>query len=63
MYEKRTTSKIFILNFTGIIFTRGPPVHTLIGSHTTDASETGGPVGLFANPMHFTAHDHDGASR
>ena len=26
-------------------------VHTLIGSHTTDASETGGPVGLFANPM------------
>jgi hypothetical protein len=26
-------------------------VHTLIGSHTTDASETGGPVGLFADPM------------
>ena len=26
-------------------------VHTLIGSHTLNSSKTGGPVGLFANPM------------
>jgi hypothetical protein len=25
--------------------------HTLIGSHTLNSSKTGGPVGLFANPM------------
>ena len=35
--------------FTGIsLHTRS---HTLIGSHTLNSSKTGGPVGLFANPM------------